>query len=218
MSNQNDLLIKALVDLDEDNVQHLLDEALAAGQNPLELLENLRKGMEIVGKRFEDKEYFLTDLIMAAEIFKTASSQIEPKLIQGGKAEKSVGSVVFGTVHGDIHDIGKDIVVAMLRGSGFTVYDLGVDVPPQAFVDKVKETGATAVGMTGLVTISYDGMKETIDALTAAGLRKGVKVMIGGGMVNEKVREYVGADAWGKDVIQAVALAHQFTKQMKEVL
>lgn len=218
MSNQNDLLIKALVDLDEDNVQHLLDEALAAGQNPLELLENLRKGMEIVGKRFEDKEYFLTDLIMAAEIFKTASSQIEPKLIQGGKAEKSVGSVVFGTVHGDIHDIGKDIVVAMLRGSGFTVYDLGVDVPPQAFVDKVKETGATAVGMTGLVTISYDGMKETIDALTAAGLRKGVKVMIGGGMVNEKVREYVGADAWGKDVVQAVALAHQFTKQMKEVL
>lgn len=217
MSNQNDLLIKALVDLEEDNFYHLLDEAFAAGQSPLELIENCRKGMEIVGKRFEDKEYFLTDLIMAAEIFKTASSRIEPKLTQGGKAEKSLGVVVFGTVHGDIHDIGKNIVVAMLRGAGFTVHDLGIDVSPQAFVTKVKETGATMVGMTGLITISYDGMKDTIDALAAAGLRKQVKVMIGGGMVNEKVREYTGADAWGKDVVSAVALAHQFTGQKTEV-
>lgn len=128
------------------------------------------------------------------------------------------GTVVFGTVHGDIHDIGKDIVVAMLRGAGFTVHDLGVDVSPQAFVAKVKETGATIVGMTGLITISYDSMKDTIDALSAAGSRNHVKVMIGGGMVNEKVREYTGADAWGKDVVNAVALAHQFTQQMTEVM
>ena len=180
MSSQNDKLINALVDLEEDTFNSLFEDALAAGEDPLILLEKCRKGMEIVGKHFEDKEYFLTDLIMAAEIFKTASSQLEPKLIQTGKVE-SAGTVVFGTVHGDIHDIGKDIVVAMLRGAGFTVHDLGVDAPTQAFVDKVKETDATIVGMTGLITISYDSMKDTIDALAAAGLRERVKVMIGGG-------------------------------------
>ena len=217
MSSQNDKLINALVDLEEDTFNSLFEDALAAGEDPLNLLEKCRKGMEIVGKRYEDKEYFLTDLIMAAEIFKTASSQLEPKLVQSGKAE-SAGTIVFGTVHGDIHDIGKDIVVAMLRGAGFTVHDLGVDASTQAFVDKVKETDAKIVGMTGLITISYDSMKDTIDALKAAGLRERVKVMIGGGMVNEKVREYTGADAWGKDVVNAVALARQFSEQMMEVV
>ncbi|MFC1879475.1 B12-binding domain-containing protein [Chloroflexota bacterium] len=217
MSSQNDLLITALVDLEEDEFDRLFKDALAAGQEPLELLESCRKGMEIVGKRFETKEYFLVDLIMAAEIFKNASSQLEPKLIHSGKVD-SAGTIVFGTVHGDIHDIGKDIVIAMLRGAGFTVHDLGVDAAPQAFIDKVIETDATVVGMTGLITISFDSMKDTIDALTAAGLRQRVKVMIGGGMVNEKVREHVGADAWGEDVVSAVALAHQLTGQMTEVI
>jgi methanogenic corrinoid protein MtbC1 len=216
MTDQNDMLINALADLEEDTFNSLLETALAAGNDPLTLLEICRKGMEIVGKRFEDKEYFLVDLIMAAEIFKTASAQLEPGLVQSGKPE-SAGTIVFGTVHGDIHDIGKDIVVAMLRGAGFTVHDIGVDAPTQAFVDKVKETRATIVGMTGLITISYDTMKETIDALAAAGLRENVKVMIGGGMVNERVQEFTGADAWGKDAVRAVTLARQFSEQMTEV-
>jgi len=215
MSDQNNKLIQALADLEEDEFLRLFEEVLSEGQDPVTLLENCRKGMEIVGKRFEEKEYFLTDLIMAAEMFKVATSQIEPKL-SGNGAQASAGTIVFGTVQGDIHDIGKDIVIAMLRGAGFTVHDLGVDVPPQSFVDKVKETGAKVVGMTGLITISYDSMKATIEALQAAGLREQVKIMIGGGMTNEKVQEYAGADAWGHDVTSAVALARQFTMQ-KEV-
>lgn len=216
MSDQNDKLIQALADLEEEEFLRLFEGALSENQDPVALLEDCRQGMEIVGKRFEDKEYFLTDLIMAAEMFKTATTQLEPKLTGNG-TQVSAGTVVFGTVHGDIHDIGKDIVIAMLRGAGFTVHDLGVDTPPQNFVDKVMETGATVVGMTGLITISYDSMKETIEALEAAGLRDRVKVMIGGGMVNDKVQEFVGADAWGRDVISAIALARQFTMQ-KEVV
>jgi len=216
MSDQYKKLIQALADLEEDEFLRLFEEAMSEKRDPMVLLEKCRKGMEIVGKRFEEKEYFLTDLIMAAEMFKMATARLEPHL-GGNGAQDSAGTIVFGTVHGDIHDIGKDIVVAMLRGAGFTVHDLGVDAPPQNFVDKVKETGATVVGMTGLITISYDSMKETIDALEAAGLRDQVKVMIGGGMVNERVKEFAGADAWGSDVTSAVALAKKFTMQ-KEVV
>jgi methanogenic corrinoid protein MtbC1 len=217
MSKHDQELIQALADLEEEQFHSLFEAALSEGGDPLALLETCRKGMEVVGKRFEDKEYFLTDLIMAAEMFKTASAQMEPQL-SGLETKEPAGAIVFGTVMGDIHDIGKDIVIAMLRGAGFTVYDLGVDVPPQAFVEKVQETGATIVGMTGLITLSYDGMKETVAALEAAGLRPQIKIMVGGGMVNDKVREYTGADAWGKDVTAAVALARQFSGHLMEAV
>jgi methanogenic corrinoid protein MtbC1 len=217
MGKHDEEIIQALADLEEEQFYTKFEAALSAGEDPLALLETCRKGMEIVGKRFEDKEYFLTDLIMAAEMFKTASVQLEPQL-SGLETEEPAGVLVFGTVEGDIHDIGKDIVVAMLRGAGFAVHDLGVDVPPQAFVDKVRETGATIVGLTGLITISYDSMKETVAALEAAGLRDQTKIMVGGGMVNDKVLEYTGADAWGKDVTAAVALARQFSGHLMEAV
>lgn len=217
MSVHDEKLVQALSDLEEDQFHSLFEAALSSGEDALALLETCRKGMEIVGKRFEDKEYFLTDLIMAAEMFKTASARLDPQLISAGTKEPA-GVIVFGTVQGDIHDIGKDIVVAMLRGAGFTVYDLGVDVPPQSFVEKVRETGATIVGMTGLITISYDGMKETVAALQAAGLREQTKIMVGGGMVNDKVLEYTGADAWGKNVTAAITLARQFSGHVKEAV
>jgi 5-methyltetrahydrofolate--homocysteine methyltransferase len=123
---------------------------------------------------------------------------------------KRIGKVVFGTVAGDIHDIGKDIVAFMLDINGFEVHDLGIDIPAQAFVDKIKETGAPIVGLSGFLTLAFDAMKETIKAIEAAGLRNKVKIMIGGGQIDEEIRKYTGADAFGKDAIEAVKLAKQF--------
>lgn len=194
-------LTMAMADLEEMKVQELVKTRLAAGASPNAVLDECREGMTLIGKRFETGEYFLSDLIMAGEIFKTAAAELTAL---GGSSGPSKGKVVIGTVQGDIHDIGKDIVVTMLRGANYDVTDLGVDVPPQKFVDAVRATGAPVVGMSGLLTISFDPMKETVAALKAAGLP--VKVMIGGGPVSEDVREYVGADALGLDAQAAVVL------------
>ncbi len=198
-------LTMAMADLDEQKVQELVKAGLAAGVSPNALLDECREGMTLIGQRFETGEYFLSDLIMAGEIFKGAAADLAA---QGGTSGPTRGKVVMGTVKGDIHDIGKDIVVTMLRGANYEVTDLGVDVEPTKFVAAVRETGATVVGMSGLLTISFDPMKETVAALKAAGLP--VKVMIGGGPVSEQVREYVGADALGVDAQAAVALAGQW--------
>ena len=198
-------LTMAMADLDEQRVQELVKAGLAAGVSPNALLDECREGMTLIGQRFETGEYFLSDLIMAGEIFKGAAADLAA---QGGTSGPTRGKVVMGTVKGDIHDIGKDIVVTMLRGANYEVTDLGVDVEPTKFVAAVRETGATVVGMSGLLTISFDPMKETVAALKAAGLP--VKVMIGGGPVSEQVREYVGADALGVDAQAAVALAGQW--------
>ena len=200
-------LVMAMADLDEEKVQALVKTGLAEGASPSQLLEECREGMTLIGKRFETGEYFLSDLIMAGEIFKTAAADLAA---QGGSSGPTKGKVVMGTVKGDIHDIGKDIVVTMLRGANYEVTDLGVDVPAEKFVQAVKETGAPIIGMSGLLTISFDPMKETVAALTAAGLRDRVKVMIGGGPVSESVREYVDADALGADAQAAVALVERW--------
>jgi 5-methyltetrahydrofolate--homocysteine methyltransferase len=201
-------LALAMADLEETKVQGLVKAGLAAGASPNQLLEQCREGMTLIGKRFESGEYFLSDLIMAGEIFKTAAAELTA---HGGGGGASKGTVVLGTVRGDIHDIGKDIVVTMLRGAGYDVQDLGVDVPAHRFVESVKATGARVVGMSGLLTISFDPMKETVAALRAEGLP--VKVMIGGGPVSESVRAYVGADALGLDAQAAVALTDQWLAQ-----
>ena len=200
-------LALAMADLDEGKVQELVAAGLAAGASPSHLLDACREGMTLIGQRFETGEYYLSDLIMAGEIFKTAAADLAA---QGGSSGPTKGKVVMGTVKGDIHDIGKDIAVTMLRGANYEVTDLGVDVPPAKFVEAVQATGAAVVGMSGLLTISFDPMKETVAALAAAGLRDRVKVMIGGGPVTEQVREYVGADALGLDAQAAVALAGQW--------
>jgi methanogenic corrinoid protein MtbC1 len=198
-------LAMAMADLDEDKVRDLVQAGLAAGAGPNQLLDECREGMTLIGRRFETGEYFLSDLIMAGEIFKTAAATLTAS---GGGSGPGKGTVVVGTVKGDIHDIGKDIVVTMLRGAGYNVEDLGVDVPPAKFVECVQATGAQVVGLSGLLTTSFDPMKETVAALKAAGLP--ARVMIGGGPVSEQVREYVGADALGADAQAAVALAAQW--------
>lgn len=201
--------ISALIsDIDEDGALAAVRSALDAGEDPLAIIEELREGMAEVGRKFEAKEYYLPDLIMSSEIFKGAIALIEPRL--GGAVEQKRGAVVMGTVKGDIHDIGKDIVVTMLRVSGFDVHDLGVDQPPEAFTAKARETGAKVVGLSGLLTVAFDSMKQTVEAFDAAGMRPGVKIMIGGGPVNQTVVEYTGADAWGKDPTDAIRLAGEF--------
>ncbi len=204
----NGKLASALIELEEQQVAAMVAQQLSAGTPPLTILDEMRRGMTEIGDRFASGTYFLTDLIMAAEIFGKVMKEVEPRLTgdRGGAA----GDVVFATVKGDVHDIGKNIVVAMLRGADFRVHDLGVDVPPERIVEKLKETHAGVLGLSALLTTSFDSMKATVEAMRQAGLRDRVKVMVGGGPVDERVRAYVGADACGHDAQQAVSLARQF--------
>jgi len=199
-------LTKAIADLEENEALKITREKLDRGEEPHLILEEGKNGMEIVGKRFSDGTYFLPELIFSAEILKGISEIIKPKLKKDVQAGR-LGKVIIGTVAGDIHDIGKDIVVFLLDVSGFEVYDLGVDVPPQKFIEKIKETNAPIVGLSGLLTLAFDSMKETVDAIKAASLRDKVKIMIGGGQVDDKIRAYTGADAYGVDAMTGVLLA-----------
>ena len=202
----SDQLKQALSDLEEETALKLVRERLDGGEDPLAIIADCREGMADVGKRYEAQEYYVSDLIMAGEVFKQAMAMIGEKFQTDSGPKR--GSVVLGTVKGDIHDIGKDIVVSLLQAGNYNVIDLGVDTPPEKFVEAVKESGAPVVGLSGLLTISFDAMKETVDALKSAGLP--VKVMIGGGPVTEQVRAYVGADALGADAQAAVALCDKW--------
>ena len=202
-------LTKAIAELEENEALRLTREKLDSGEDPQLILEESRKGMEIIGKRFSDGTYFLPELIYSAEILKEITEIVKPKLKEDVQTER-LGKCIIGTVAGDIHDIGKDIVVFMLDVNGFEVYDLGVDVPPQTFVEKIKETGAPIVGLSGFLTLAFDSMKETVDAIKAAGLRDKVNIMIGGGQIDEEIRKYAGADAFGLDAMAAVSLAKEW--------
>jgi methanogenic corrinoid protein MtbC1 len=203
-------LVKTLADLKEQEVIKIVEDRLKANEDPLKILGEARKGMELVGKRFASSEYFVPDLVYSGEILRAVTEMVKPKLSKAGEI-KRVGKVVFGTVAGDIHDIGKDIVVFMLDVNGFEVYDLGIDVPVQKFVDKIKETGAPIVGLSGFLTLAFDSMKQTVDAIKAAGLRDKVKIMIGGGQMSDEIKNYTGADAYGKDAMAGVTLAKKWT-------
>jgi methanogenic corrinoid protein MtbC1 len=202
-------LSKALADLKEDEAVAIAKEKLDAGADPMGILKDAGKGMETVGTRFSKGEYFIPDLVYSGEILKRINELVKPKL-SGGTAAKTGGKVIIGTVAGDIHDIGKDIVVFMLDVSGFEVYDMGVDVPIQKFVDKINETGSTVVGLSGFLTLAYDSMKQTIDAIKKAGLREKTKIMIGGGQITPDIVKYTGADTFGKDAVEAVAIARKW--------
>ena len=200
-------LIEAITDMREEDAVRTAKEMLDKGASPLQVLDDCREAMAIVGKRFEAGEYFVPELILAGEMLRQISEVIKPKLAETPETAKKRGKIVIGTVQGDIHDIGKNIVTFMLDVNGFDVKDLGVDVPIQKFVDAVKEFQPEVLGLSGFLTLAYDPMKNTVQALKDAGLRDKVKVMIGGGQMDEKIRQYAGADAYGKDAMAAVALA-----------
>ncbi len=201
--------VNLLADLKEDEVLKLTKERIESGEDPMNILDDSREGMGVVGKRFADGEYFLPELVFSGELLKQVTEMVKPHLKQAVET-KRLGTIVLGTVAGDIHDIGLNIVDFMLDVNGFEVHNLGVDVPKEKFVDKVKETKAPIVGLSGFLTPAFDAMKETVEAIDAAGLRKDVKIMIGGGQMDDEVRKYAGADAFGKDAMAAVALAKQW--------
>lgn len=202
-------LVNSLADLKEQEVIEIVKKRLESAEGAMTILNDARQGMEIVGKRFANDEYFIPELVYSGEILKAVTEMVKPKLTKAAET-KRLGKVVFGTVAGDIHDIGKDIVVFMLDVNGFEVYDLGVDVPVQKFVEKIKETSAPIVGLSGFLTLAFDSMQQTIEVIEAAGLRDKVKVMIGGGQIDETIKKYTGADAYGLDAMAAVTLAKEW--------
>jgi methanogenic corrinoid protein MtbC1 len=201
--------VNLLADLKEDEVLKLTKERIESGEDPMKILDDSREGMGIVGQRFADGEYFLPELVFSGELLKQVTELVKPHLKKAVET-KRLGTIVLGTVAGDIHDIGLNIVDFMLDVNGFEVHNLGVDVAKEKFVEKVKETNAPIVGLSGFLTPAFDAMKETVEALDKAGLRGKIKVMIGGGQMDDEVRKYAGADAFGKDAMAAVALAKKW--------
>jgi len=207
----NEDLVNAIADMKEQEAIALSEQKLAAGEDPLRVLELCREGMDVVGKRFGEGLYFLPELMMAGEILAQISDIAKSKLApSSGPPRERLGKFVLGTVKGDIHDIGKNIVSFMMNLNGFEVIDLGVDVPPSAFVEAIKQHQPEILGLCGLLTLAYDPMKETVAALDEAGLRGGVKIMIGGGAIDDEIRKYAGADAYGEDAVAAITLAKQW--------
>jgi len=201
-------LVEAITEMREEDALRTANDMLARGANPVEVLESCRAAMAVIGQRFEAGDYFLPELILAGEILRRISEVVKPRLTQAAEAKK-LGRVVMGTVEGDIHDIGKDIVTFMLDVNGFEVKDLGVDVPAARFIEAIKEFQPQVVGLSCLLTLAYDPMKNTVKAMRDAGFTG--KVMIGGGQIDEHIRQYTGADAYGKDAMAAVALAKGWT-------
>jgi corrinoid protein of di/trimethylamine methyltransferase len=200
----------SMVEGDPDLTVSLTRQALLAGMEPMTIVEGgLVPGMDIVGDKFSKGEYFLPHLIISAGGMQQAMELLEPELRARSQQMKVSGTIVIGTVQGDIHEIGKSLVGTMLSASGFQVYDLGVDVPAEAFIAKVKETGAQLVGLSALLTTTMVVQKEIIEALSAAGLRQQIKVIVGGAPVTRSWAEEIGADGYAEDAIQAVQLATQ---------
>jgi methanogenic corrinoid protein MtbC1 len=192
-------------ELDEDQVNTILDQFLASnpgGDDARKAVEACQQGMEIVGNKFESGEYFVGDLIFAGELLTASIEKLTPLLGTGGTGTK--GTIVLGTVEGDIHDIGKNIFKGMAEAAGFKVVDIGIDQSPAAFVNAVKESKAKVVGFSGVLTLSIDSMKRTVEALKGEGLREGLKIIIGGNAVNQEACTHTGADAWSKNAAEAV--------------
>jgi len=202
-------LVSAIADMREEEALKLVREMLAGGTAPMEIVDSAREAMGIVGDRYEKGTYFLPELIMAGEMLAQITAIIKPELTKMPEIKRH-GKVLIGTVQGDIHDIGKNIVSFMLDVNGFDVRDLGVDVAPQKFVEAIREFQPQVVGLSGFLALAFDAMKNTVEAIKAAGLRDKVKIVIGGGQISEDVRDYTGADAFGRDAMAGVSQAKKW--------
>jgi len=201
-------LVRAMAELDEARTFELVRARLESGVSPLEIIEECRKGLAVVGERYSRSEYFLSDLVMSAELFREAMLTVWPEAEDEPRDGPEPVPIVVGTVRGDIHDLGKNITVWLLRSYGFEVADLGVDVSPEVFVQEVEQRQARILGLSALITAGLEQMKATVDVLRAKGLRDRVTVIIGG-LVDDNVARYVGADAWVKDASEAVPLCRK---------
>jgi methylmalonyl-CoA mutase cobalamin-binding domain/chain len=200
-------VLKSIVEMEEEEAVNKAKEYLEGGGDAQKLLEVCRDAMGKIGERFEKGEYFLSELILGGEIFKEIMEFTLPK-IKGG-SEKKLGKIVLGTVKEDVHNIGKDIFKVFAEASGFEVIDIGIDTPEEKFVEAVKEHKPDIVGMSCLITAGVTSMKKTVDKLKEAGLRDSIKIIIGGGRVDESVKEFTGADAWADDAAKGVRLCKQ---------
>jgi methanogenic corrinoid protein MtbC1 len=205
----SDKLVSAIADMREEEALTLVKEMVESGAEPMAILDAAREAMGIVGQRYEEGTYFLPELMLSGEMLNEITDILKPELAKLPELERH-GKVLVGTVKGDIHDIGKNIVSFMLDANGFEVLDLGVDVSPQKFVEAIGDFGPQVLGLSGFLALAFDTMKETVEAIEAAGVRDGLKIMIGGGQVSEQVREYTGADAYGQDALAGVSLAKKW--------
>lgn len=200
-------LTAAIADIREEDALELTQQMLDAGEDPREILEACREGMALVGARYEEKDYFLPELIVAGDVLKAIAEIVKPLLQGDGEAAGTLATIVIGTVEGDIHDVGKDIVAFMLDSNNFEVIDLGVDVPASKFIEEIETRQPEIVAMSGFLTLAFDQMRNTVAAIDEAGLRDRVKIMIGGAPMDDTVTKYIGADAYGTDASAAVTLA-----------
>jgi methanogenic corrinoid protein MtbC1 len=206
-------LARAMADLDKKQVASMVEDKLTRGIPPLEIVKELNDGMIEVGNRFTACEYYISELMFSSHIYKEIMAFLQPHLGQV-ELDQKAGTVVIGTVKGDIHDIGKNIVVTLLRNAGFKTVDLGVDVAADKFVEALKETGAKALALSCLLNLAILEMKNVVDALVAARIRDQIKVVIGGQPIDEKVCEYVGADYYGADAPAGVKLCREIYAQV----
>jgi len=197
-------LALAIVELDRDKALSLVESRSKKGESPLQILEECRRGMTIVGERFQKGDYFLAELMLSGEIFKQVMAILEPQLAKLSPP-KPAGKMVLATLKGDIHDLGKNLFGSLVKTQGFEVHDLGVDVAPALVVEKVKEVKPDFVGFSALITSTFASMKEASEMLEEAGLRNGFKLMIGGGITTPMVKDYIGADFQTTDAMEGVA-------------
>ena len=202
-------LVEAMANMKEQEALQIVDELLAQGEDPQKILDLSSEAMQVVGERYQEGSYFLPELIMSGEMLRKIGDILKPKLVEQKGESKKLGTVVLGTVRGDIHDIGKDIVGFMLEVNGFEVVDIGIDQPEEAFVKAVQEHKPQVLALSGFLSVAFDSMKSTIEQVEAAGLRPGLKVIIGGGQMDDTVRKYTGADAFGEDAMAAVSFAKE---------
>jgi methanogenic corrinoid protein MtbC1 len=202
-------LVETIANMKEQDALRMVDEMLAKGEDPAVILDLSSEAMQVVGTRYQEGTYFLPELIMSGEMLRKIGEILKPKLAATQDQTKKLGTVVLGTVRGDIHDIGKDIVGFMLEVNGFEVVDLGIDQPEVAFVEAVKANKPAVLALSGFLSVAFDSMKSTIEQVEAAGLRDGLKIIIGGGQMDDTVRAYTRADACGGDAMAAVAFAKE---------
>lgn len=203
-----------IINFDIEGCKKTAQEALELGVSSYEaIMEGMAKGIEVVGEKYSSKEYFLPELVMAGETMKAGMQVLMPHLSRA--AVQKMRRVLIGTVEGDLHDIGKNIVTSMLASSGFNVIDLGVDVSAEVFVEKTRELKPDIVAMSALLTSTMPAMKKVIDALRAADLRNRVKIMVGGRPLTEEYAKQIGADAYGKDAIEAAKKAKQLLDERR---
>ena len=205
-----DTLKDAVVEMQEDKALALTKQYLEEGADPVELFGAYQSALEVIGKRFEEKIYFIPELIMSGEIMKAASELIKPHLPETSESGGKIGKILMATVEGDIHDIGKNIATMLLEITGFDVKDIGVDVPIEKIISEAEAFGADIIGLSGLLTLAFDPMKKVVDVLTEKGLRDKYKVLIGGGQLDEQVCKYTGADAFVTDAVAGIGICKKW--------